>query len=1070
LLINEVCVSNYDDYLDNFGEFEDWFEIYNPSGADIDLNGYYLSDDITEPTKFEITASVTVPAGGYRVVYASDRGVVVGNNIHTTFKINQSNQEYAVLADPGGVIVDAYWLEQTTQTNHSHARLVDGDPDWGVQTNPTPGAANAGGFDGYSELPVMDLAPGEYPGSIDVNISHPDPTVELRYGLNGTEPTAGSPLVAGPITVDQTTVIHVRAYPTDPNLLPSIMETNTYFINENHTLPIFSMSGPDLETLLNGTQIAPIGTMEYFGPGGVFRSESRGDFNEHGNDSWAYDQRGVDYIGRDQFGYQEEIEYPIFRTKDRPSFKRLILKAAANDNYPFSNPPGAGAHVIDAYIHSLSQIGDLRMDERSHEPCIVYLNGQYWGVYDVREKVDDLDFTDYYYDQGAGEVDFWKTWGGTWNEYDSGTSFEWDGLVDFITTEDMTDPANYDYVKSVYNTGSLIDYFVLNSYVVTSDWLNWNTGWWRGRDPNGDKRKWRYILWDNDASFGQYVNFTGIPDTSPGADPCDPETIGDPGGQGHVPILNALMGNEEFYNDYVSRFADLSQTLFSCDVMIGHLDSLVGLIEPEMQRQVDRWGGTVAEWQDNVQVIRDFINDRCAQFEDGMLDCYDVTGPFPLYIEVQPPGAGWVEFNSLDLTEFPFEAVYYGNLDVEMEANAYGVNVFSHWELNNHVLTDFNVDTAFFTFETQDTIVAWFVSETSDIILDVEPDDVGSIKFNNTLYSNLPETISAPEGVELDIIAIPEEEFFVFDYWETEQHAILPDMMEDTATITIDTTDVITAVFRELDNYQITIGVEGGAGGYVIFEGDTIWNYPFQINLLGDSTYTFGVVADEYWTFIGWIIDGIPFDGDLTAEEIILILSNGGTISAQFEEDENFLLTYMVDPLGQGTMSVDGVMLDTYPTTIKYYEPDLTRQFEAFPLEYHEFVQWSSTYHEMQPDERSAAVSMNIIFNDTITAHFMQEMFGFYIPTAFSPNGDGVNDVFGVQGNALQKEFFSLEIFDRWGNLVFESKDIQETWNGSAREGAEHFAPDGNYVFRLKVRSVFDNGTEEAIGNVLLIR
>ena len=106
---------------------------------------------------------------------------------------------------------------------------------------------------------------------------------------------------------------------------------------------------------------------------------------------------------------------------------------------------------------------------------------------------------------------------------DNTTENEWDNLVDYITGNDMTDPDNYDYVKSVYNTGSLIDYFILNSYVVCMDWLNWNTGWWRGKKSLGDKKKkWRYILWDMDASFGHYINYTGIPDTGASADSKGP--------------------------------------------------------------------------------------------------------------------------------------------------------------------------------------------------------------------------------------------------------------------------------------------------------------------------------------------------------------------------------------------------------------------------------------------------------------------------------------------------------------------------------------------------------------------
>ena len=166
----------------------------------------------------------------------------------------------------------------------------------------------------------------------------------------------------------------------------------------------------------------------------------------------------------------------------------------------------------------------------------------------------------------------------------------------------MTVQANYDYVKGIYNTGSIIDYFLLNSYVVASDWLNWNTAWWRGLDPNGDKKKWRYALWDMDATFDHYINYTGVPSTSPTADPCDPSSLNDPGGQGHVPIWNALLTNDDFFDDYINRWQDLANGPLSCSNMVGLLDSMIAIINPEMPRQINRWGGgTYNDWLGNVQ-------------------------------------------------------------------------------------------------------------------------------------------------------------------------------------------------------------------------------------------------------------------------------------------------------------------------------------------------------------------------------------------------------------------------------------------------------------------------------------
>ncbi|MFN9955587.1 MAG: CotH kinase family protein, partial [bacterium] len=105
-------------------------------------------------------------------------------------------------------------------------------------------------------------------------------------------------------------------------------------------------------------------------------------------------------------------------------------------------------------------------------------------------------------------------------------------------THNMANPSDYNYVTGLYDATSLVDYVIANAITVCSDWLNYNTGWWRGMDPNGQHRRWGYILWDNDATFGHYINYTGIPNTGPYADPCDPEGLGlssDP--EGHIQVL-----------------------------------------------------------------------------------------------------------------------------------------------------------------------------------------------------------------------------------------------------------------------------------------------------------------------------------------------------------------------------------------------------------------------------------------------------------------------------------------------------------------------------------------------------
>ncbi|MGB6035660.1 MAG: CotH kinase family protein, partial [Cryomorphaceae bacterium] len=884
VVINEISAANYAGFIDNYGDYEDWIELYNSGGAAVDLSGYYLSDEELEPMKWEIPAGTTINAGDYLLIYASDRNESVGGNLHTSFKITQAKQEGAVLSDPSGAILDSYLLTIANQREHSRGRLTDGADDWGVFTSPTPGAPNTGGLGEYVPIEII-TAPGYYSGTVDVEIQSADPGAAIHYTVDGTVPTEGSPLYTGPINLAQTTVVKARAFNSGTNSPPSFVETNTYIIDVTHGVYVVSVSGDELPTLLGGIQIEPLGHFELFSPNGELLAEANGDFNEHGNDSWAYAQRGIDYITQDEFGYGNEINHQIFENKDRDGFQRLILKAAASDNYPFEN---GGAHIRDAYVQSLSQIADLRMDERTYAPCVMYMNGEYWGVYEIREKVDDLDFTDYYYDQGAGQVDFLKTWGGTWEEY--GSAADWDDLRDFILSNDMTDPANYEYVDDLYNTGSLIDYFLLNSYIVSSDWLNWNTGWWRGRNPDGDKKKWRYILWDMDASFDHYANFTSIPDQSPNADPCDPEQLGDPGGEGHVPIWNTLLTNEEFFADYINRYSDLSTSYFSCEFLIQHLDSLVELIEPEMQAHVDRWGGTMAEWQGNVQNIRDFIEVRCAVLNNGFLDCYpQLDGPYDVVLMADPPEGGRIDLPSFEIDTYPYDAVYFGGVPVTFDADENDGFIFSHWSSSNGTVftpDEFSEEITV-NFTANDTLTAHFVPDVSySLTLDVEPANSGSITVAGTTYNTFPVTIDLSESVEYSAEAEPISGYGFAD-WESGL-SLSPNPLVDSVSFTMNQDQTLTARFFEIIN-EVTFDVAPEGVGEIILGDTAIKVYPTSIELpevallqlRAEPTAPFH--AFSHWSFL----NAMP-DPDEETAEISVQFENPDVVVANFVELPNY--------------------------------------------------------------------------------------------------------------------------------------------------------------------------------------
>jgi hypothetical protein len=279
----------------------------------------------------------------------------------------------------------------------------------------------------------------------------------------------------------------------------------------------------------------------------------------------------------------------------------------------------------------------------------------------------------------------------------------------------MVNQTNFDYVASQLDMASLADYVLVNTFTVCTDWLNYNTGWWRGTDTTGGHRRWGYILWDNDAVFNYYINYTQVPSTQYTAPICSPQTQNtssyylDP--EQHLDVLSKLLTNPGFNTWYINRAIDLSNTVFSCSNMLQQLDSIVALLTPEMPTHCTRWTGNLTTWQNNIQTLRNFIINRCNYLSTtSFINCYSLTGPYSVTLNVDPPGSGNIQLNSLTLNNFPWTGTYYGNITTSIAANAgSAAYVFNNWttlgQLLNPSLSNATV-TANIT--NSDTITAHF--------------------------------------------------------------------------------------------------------------------------------------------------------------------------------------------------------------------------------------------------------------------------------------------------------------------------------------------------------------------------
>ena len=735
VVINEFSASNRNDYFDNFSDNSDWIELYNSGSSVVNLSGYHLSDKIDDPIKWVIPNGVFIQPDDHLLINASGEDVFVGGNLHANFKLTQMKQEYVIFADPDGNIVDAIQMTLPAQTNHSRGRIIDGAPQWGVFLNPTPGASNFNASEEYAQRPVLDMEPGFYENSVTVSV-FAVPGDEIRYTTDGEEPTTSDVLYTTPLTITQTTCLKVKAYSSDPNVPPSFTETNTYFINEEHTLPVFSISSQEVSVLLSGSdQGEHITHLEYFNENKEHEFEMLGHFKSHGNDSWAYAQRGIRFYVKDYYGYAHKVDYQLFPSSDRTDFDVFILKASASDNYPHNG--GRSCHMRDAYVQTLSEYNNLNLDSRKYRRVIMYVNGEYWGLYELRERVD-ADYTKYYHDQGEKWVDMLEYWGGMSVRY--GSQSDWNTLYNFMVTSDLSVPANFDYVRAEFDLSSLIDYVILNTFTVNTDWLNWNTKWWRGRKTPATG--WRYSLWDMDNTFNLGQNFTGLPTTGWQSDPCDVEDLfnGNPN-IGHIEMLQALFANEEFVQMYINRYADLASTVFTCDNMLGYFDEMVAEMEPEMQRQIDRWGGSWSDWQENLEDMRSEIENKCVVITNQVVDCYQdqgISGPYNLMVNVDPIEGGKVQINTAVGATYPWFATYFGGVTINLNALPSAGYQFDHWEVQNNVFSpNQTADAISMSMITGDTVIAFFIP---DCGIDLE------ITGPETICEGLSATLEASEG------------------------------------------------------------------------------------------------------------------------------------------------------------------------------------------------------------------------------------------------------------------------------------------------------------------------------------
>ena len=1066
LVINEFSCSNRSDYADNYGENRDWIELYNNTNAAIDLTGYYLSDKLSNPTKWQIPSG-SIAAYGYVLAICDNRNEISGGLMHTNFKLTQTNFEDVLLTNPNSVIIDSYTIVKLTQGNHSTGRLTDAGATWGYFSNPTPLLANTGGYNDYATKPTFNLGPGFYASTQTVSLSSPDAGITIRYTTDGQAVTSASTIYTSPININSTSIVRARCFSSDPLIFASLTETNTYFINESHTIPVISLGG-NFDALFGDFDFEIPSSYEYFDQNNVYQFEQFGDMRGHGNDSWAFDQKGIRFYTRDEYGIDDEIDYQLFPNRTRTEFDVVIMKAAGSDNFPAST--ASAAHLRDGFIQSLAQEDELHVDTRTYRSIAIYINGEYWGIYELRERVDS-DYTDYYYGQKEENVDMLEYWGGLTIRY--GTDAAWNDLYNYMMANDLSVDANYQYVITQLDPLSFIDYFILNTFFVNQDWLNWNTAWWRGTQGAGVR--WKYTLWDLDATNGLcYVDFTGTGGCGDETEtvcnamdyfPNDPDIP-------HTDMYAALLQNQTFFELYINRYADLLNSTLSCERTTEHMNQMESVMLPEMPQHVARWGGSVADWQTNIQGIRDFMCAREELISAQIVTCFEdqIAGPYNLALNISPPLSGTVQLNSINPLTYPWSGTYFGGIDLTLTGVANAGFVFDHWTVNNNTLSpDELTQTVLLNLTSNDSVVAFFIPDVQyNVTVFVSPANSGNASINGVVPSSYPYTNLYGEGLDIPIIATPNP-YYQFDHWDSNHNVISPNENETVGSILVAQHDSLTAFFEEII-YTITFNWDNGFGSTITINGITYEGPSVTVNIPASQFNQIVFNAnDPFNIFSNWTANNNTLLPSSYSNDLALYFTSNDTLTALFEHLVNYELTLSVEPPLAGTILLDGEKTNEFPIT-KRVLGNVKLPVRAIGEREFEFVEWrtSSQFGLSKTDESG---NITLQKSDSLVAVFKERIEGLYVPNSFTPNNDGVNDIFRAYGTEIEDENgFEMSIYSRWGEFVYETFDLEKGWNGAQKLGSSFLSTDEVFVYHIKYKSAITSETKEIWGYVTLIR
>ncbi len=601
VFINEVMTGS--------DESADWIELYNAGGVEADLSGCGLSDNAAHPRKWVFPQGTVIAPGEYLCVSADGVANAPDGVLHAGFALSSKGGYSVTLSDPEGQIFERLFVP-AQQRNVSYGRSGN-MADTGYFEEPTPGAANAGTlYRGRAPQPVYSRRGGLFRSGdvVTVTLSAPE-DCRIYYTLDCTDPTPSSVLYTGPITITDTTILRARTY--RDGCLPSVMDAQSYLFdvkNGGGTVYVTSMvSDPynltsDEAGILvkgpNATAEYPYGErgkganfwmdwereahVELFGPDGSAMLSQECGIKLHGTHSRPADQKPFKVIARSRYG-SDRFRADIFSRRDYGEYQSFVLRTGSQD--------AGRTRMRDAVLQQLA-VGEGMMYQE-YEIGVLYLNGAYWGQYNLRERVN------------PESICQWEGWEGDEDALDlirgndtvmQGSDATMQALIEWLKTHDLNSDEAYEAVAAAVDIDNFIAYMAIEMYTGNTDTLNMK----RYRDPLRDG-KWRWVLFDLDCGFDI--------DTDSVSRWLDPEGMGR-GKKTDNRLFVACMRNDRFRERFLSHLGERMATTFTAEHIVGLIEGFYNHVSAITPDHLARWGLEESDYREQMEYLVSYAKTR----------------------------------------------------------------------------------------------------------------------------------------------------------------------------------------------------------------------------------------------------------------------------------------------------------------------------------------------------------------------------------------------------------------------------------------------------------------------------